>query len=382
MAGDVSDLLWRLPGPAAFVDEIVDDVRQGVSVVLCLPEYAAPGLREAVGEKVRAREICKQATVDQAAMEAGIPPPQVLRQAIHGPSAEKGDGARELATDRSLRDWLIWVEGVGQSQWPAWKRFLEEFEAASRAASDCNGLRVVVVARGSLANSPPRAEVRLAVRKWQGVVEPLDMLLLVYWLMRDADASPLRRRLQISLIAELAGTDPLLAETLCRCDLPALINPLDALRGFAQRRSWGAPLPTDRSELWAGGMADMIHGRQFRHSAALAVSQGHDHDELDRRIWRAQIQVLFPFVEEQRASLVKDLTTADCLRLPWVTPFGRIEDPLDLEINHLCRMVSHVKRVPPAKRELIRVLVEVRNSLAHLEKVPEELLLRLAPADV
>ena len=43
---------WRLPGPATFVSWIADDLRDGKSVVVRLPEYAPGMLAEAVRDEL------------------------------------------------------------------------------------------------------------------------------------------------------------------------------------------------------------------------------------------------------------------------------------------------------------------------------------------
>ena len=36
---------WELPGPLSFATEVVDDLRQGKNVIVCLPAHTPDGLR-------------------------------------------------------------------------------------------------------------------------------------------------------------------------------------------------------------------------------------------------------------------------------------------------------------------------------------------------
>lgn len=183
-------------------------------------------------------------------------------------------------------------------------------------------------------------------------------------LVRESNGAPLYRRLRMHLVAELGGSDPVLAGELAVAPLP---DPASRLRAFADQRRWPARLPA--AGLWELGMKDLSEGRRFLHSAAVA-RVGRD-DEVRRRIWRAQVSVLFPFIEECRADLVAKLDGQ--LRVPLETPFGVIDDKRDLEIGQIGYQLARAN-VPDELRRLVGRLTAMRHALAHLEMVGPEYL--------
>lgn len=369
----VDEVIWQLPGPEAFLEGVISDLRQGCSVIMCLPEHAAPGLLNAVDRRVREMDLCHIVEVALSDSTPAETPLSAIRRALDGPSrASTGDEARELAGDPACRGKLFWVDGLTEASWQCWLPFLEQYALVARAAWEVRLPRVVAVLRGRLAIKPPRGDVGLAVRTWRGIVGALDVLVLVTRLMPDDGAPSLDRRLRIWIAAELASADPVLAAHLCRCELRELLNPLKTLTGFAEERRW-TRLPESSDERWAAGMADRIDGIHVIHSAALVLNGRRD--ELERRIWRAQVAILFPLIEEQRARLLRSLDRH--LQVPFHTPYGRIDSKHDLEITHIRAQLMR-SDAPIDEKRLADNLVRIRNALAHLKIVDESLLSELA----
>jgi hypothetical protein len=112
---------------------------------------------------------------------------------------------------------------------------------------------------------------------------------------------------------------------------------------------------------------DDVDGTSVVHAAGVALAK--DVAAIRRRLWRAELGIIFPFIEEQRVRLVERLRRYLCL--PFETPFGRIDDPNDLEIGHLLWMARR-NRAPHQTLRLLERLVRMRHALAHIEPVPYE----------
>ncbi len=54
---------WALPGPSAFIDELIASLRAGLNLVIALPRHAPPGLSDAVGRRAHADEIWRWRTL-------------------------------------------------------------------------------------------------------------------------------------------------------------------------------------------------------------------------------------------------------------------------------------------------------------------------------
>jgi hypothetical protein len=267
----VDSCWWELPGPRAFVRAVWEDLQAGKNVVLALPATTPPGLRDALAATVRQNELwawrdfpVPEGRKSAADLAEGLhmrfaPPDRV--GALLSPTT--------LAGDSRLTDTLIWVEGITLDCWTVWSDFLIQYQHAcrSRLEPGCGLFCVPLI--GSLARQIPQPDVALSVRRWRGVVGPIDLLL-------DLSLSPgglaiptLHRRLALAVACELAGSDAVLARELIRRDLRQLLEPLDFLRTVALSRNWSEACV--RQPSWEEGLLDSVAGVEEVHSAVLAL---------------------------------------------------------------------------------------------------------------
>ncbi len=141
-----------------------------------------------------------------------------------------------------------------------------------------------------------------------------------------------------------------------------LLNPYDHLGGLAQEWGWDKYYDAGGDPEWAEGMCQRIEQKQIMHSCWCALS---DHFEVRRRIWHAQLRVLYPFLEEQRLVILQRINPKHIL--PFEDLYGnRIYDPEDLEIGHIEHLIR-TKAMNKYSHLLSRIsdLKEIRNLLAH-----------------
>lgn len=210
---------------------------------------------------------------------------------------------------------------------------------------------------------PPIADAALSARRWEGVIARLDMMLYLHERIAGRRLVPLHRRVLLAVLTELAGTDPELAHYLVDRPPASIMEPTHVLKQFALSRGW----TPDRLKQtgWHDGTCDRLDGSCFVHSAAVAVLG--NQAELRRRVWRGQVAVLFPFIEECRIRIIERVRSY--IRLPLETQFGRIERAEDLEVSHL-RQTLRGCHIPSKTWKLLNRIVQMRHSLAHLEPVP------------
>ena len=362
--------MWRdLPGPALFLQGVVQDLRQGRNVVVAMPETAPPGMREALASRVAANDYVTWRTlfVTEDNRDSLEPADLIGRRFASFEAGSQAWTPTRLATAGALAGHIVWVEGIPAREWPTWRRFLSDFEHERRNASPDSLLLCVAlvgVAEKDLLQPGPA----LGIRVWKGVVEPLDVWLHVSKRLHTAGRGRLHARTRASVCASLAGADLNLAVHLASLPLRELVSPAPALTAWAQALGWNDE--TIRSSQWHLGVQDEVEGRPFIHSAALALSG--EYEEVDRRVWRGQVGVLFPFLEEWRNHLTVALR--HLLTLPFYTPFGVIIDPRDLEPGHLLWMARRKGAEEMTLRHLER-LARMRHALAHMEPVePDDLL--------
>ena len=100
----------------------------------------------------------------------------------------------------------------------------------------------------------------------------------------------------------------------------------------------------------------------------IPISADYDTESVENRIWEAQIKLLFPIVERYRTHFVKKYRKHIEKALPIETVFGDlIDDPLDVELGALSRLVNE-KKVPltPKEDNQLDAFKKIRNNLAHL----------------
>lgn len=357
---------WTLPGPASFVEEVEGDLRRGRNVVLSLPLHLPDGIRGAV--QARLRDEWLWTTLPASATE-GKSPLEVLFERCATNAARQGrHSASAFAEQAGEEPRIIWIDALRSASWPAWRRFLVEYEQACRGVPAERRTTLCLVRIGEAATEVISSNVCLVDHRYRGRVTDLDMLLFASFRLSSRGCPPAMRRLLATLIARLAPWDPGLAVALADLPPERVIDPSAALRAFAAERRWDGG-----SISWEAGTVDEVEGRQHVHSAAISLRDARG--EIGRRVWSAQVEVLLPWVEERRRDLIDQLPRA--LRVPFTREDGSvIHDIADLEIGIVCHQLASAAGVRNDQRQLARLLRDVRNSLAHLEPLPAELALR------
>lgn len=344
---------WDLPGPASFLETIEQDLRGQQNVLLVLPRRVPEGFVEALRLRVARNDLWAWRLV---AAPNGGPPLEVLRSMLC-PGASLAN-ARALAEEPHLGGFIVCVAAVDPPRVPAWLAFLREYQQAHR---NCGALGPQLCLHLAAPDVPsPVREPGLGVRTYRDVADALDLRLFAAQLLRASPDRGRRRELRAELLVELAGADPDLARRLATWDWPQLLQPLRGLAAYAQERGWTLARST---ATWEDGTADIVEGRSVAHSAVLALRG--TRDELTRRLWRAELKVLFPFLEEERVRWIRHFQAS--LRPPFPTRTGRVDEPRDLELSHLLYLVRH--HAPPATVARLETLVTMRNALAHSEPI-------------
>lgn len=372
----MSQVWWSLPGPAGFVDYIVEELRRGRSLQLCLPSIGCEGIKAQVGRLVGDIDGLVWESLDLDG-DRGSPVDVLYRLMAPGAPPGTARNAKSLLDESECRGSVVWVDGIAHLAWPAWRAFLADFEAASRGRDLTDRTMLCLALRGWTSADAAASDVCLAVREWRGVVSSVDSWIHAARLNGDRGRSPTQRWLRVATIAQLSMWDPLLAEDLAGLTSAALLSPLERLRDYGRERGWDAQ---SGASGWRDGSEGTWDGRRCAHTAWLAAAG--DEAPVRRRLWKAQAQALMPFLEEQRSELLVSLDAHIRGQLPF-TPKGEsepIKEPHDLELGHIQTLIHDrgVHRQTWSKVDLLR---RIRNSLTHFDLVPADLLFNRALAD-
>lgn len=345
---------WELPGPHRLAHAVLCGLLAGDSIVLRQPEWA-PDLTESLIAALPAHRRCMLISDKLGSPEARLVTELELS------AGQTLDNCAEPHSEP-----VVIVRGVRGERLRSWARMIRRHYHATRD-KPC-AVRLLLVAdalepldREDLGATP--------VIEWRDVMGRLDMHLYSALLWNGRELSLLERELCVVQTREIAGFCPEVAERVAREGPRAAFEPTEILHQIAQERGWGRTLELH----WANGSEDWRDGIQWVHSAAI-VARGAERDLL-RRLWRGQIEVLFPTVELIRAELAtmyQDLLTD----VPDTVRPGCRCDPLDVDVGPLAHRLLSGRGVRSEHRRLARTAAEIRRSIAHRQPVNRATALR------
>jgi hypothetical protein len=352
-------LIFQMPGPAAFIDTLEQDLRAGRNILLLLPSTPFLAIRDVLSRRVSENGLWDWQSIDLSNFDDGMNPLEVIKRRM---SKLDIHDIASLIQHIDLQGKVFWVEGIKPQHLKSWKSFLAAYEHMCRNSGGDHPLFCVAV--WGIDESPTASIGPACVyRQWRGILNHLDMELLIAHIVRNQSMHPLETRLTISLCAELAGTDFSLASQLAECTIPTLFDVEPVLRQFAKQKGW--TLEGIDNPAWRSGQIDEVDGKDVIHSAYLALRG--EHKELQRRLWRAEVRVLFPFIEEQRVLFTDKLQDLLRPRMPIELALTRVDDYRDLEIGPILWLTK--SKLDGATLRLLTALKDMRIALAHLQPI-------------
>jgi hypothetical protein len=316
----MSDLLWHLPGPRLFLQRTIEYLRDGCSLLIETErdsDAASPSLAEQI-----AAELARIGAAVCAMAANGNKEPRFAL-------VQNGLLENELATDAEICDSLgshrIIVDNRQQAQCP-WVALTRRLRHLIRQRPAHERPTFVVVCQPQPANAGPRNDVSLKTLNWDNALTHSDMLALADALRSVREGQPdIIRKLLVHVAAHLCGND------------------IERLEELSRKNS---------AEL-------------------LQVSREDTRDLL----WRAQIEALFPWIEERRVELLPDVRYF----LPEKHE-GVSRDDLEIgQLAHLCSQNGSKGRPPVFVLRKIYALQALRNKLAHRKPVSEKEILNCSP---
>ena len=360
----MNDPWWDLPGPTAFVARLVSDLTDGKNVILRLPTHPPVGLPNALRRRLAREELFEWRSLTVDAESASAPAEWLVRKIAPHEFNGRAITERTLAESRGLSGHVVWVDRMDPGCWGRWLPMLERYAHACQLRPETERMCLIVPLVGAVAARPAGSAVTLVEHEWRGRADRLDASLYASLLTQDFRGSYWARRLRVSVLTELAGPDVHAAKRLAGVsqrlsEVTRLDRLTDHLLSFGQERGWAG-----RPAAWDEGSLDTFEGGEFVHSAHLAANGAER--EIRRRLWRAEVSVLFPLIEEHRVALLP--------QLPWLS--RECDDAAGLEIGEIRHLLSS-RRWPVGDRVFNQVqgLWRMRNELAHLRPVdPSEYL--------
>ena len=262
---------WELPGPSSFITCAVERVRAAGIHAIITPPHCPDGLGAALMDKLGIFDL---PTIDA---RSSAPPLQALSQAFE----IQLKSARTLALEPQAEGRAALVAGLDAATTPRWETTLRAYLAGCHARPRFGAL--VIIAAAPDCQSVLRG-MGVTCQPWRNAIGFRDALL---WALRDqALKDPLLGRLAAETAVSLAGWE-----------LEELSRQMYRMRNA--KMIFEAPSSNEQAEAsWAQGGIDDFDGVPFRRLASASAA------EIKRRLWRAQVTVLFGWLEGLRSEFV------------------------------------------------------------------------------
>ena len=208
--------VWaRLPGPADFLDTILEDLTDRVTVLVGLPdEIPASELAIEIADAVKYTSLGQWHTVRSSEARGSVPSESLARRF----DAENATGA------------VLWVDAAATDEGAAaWAWHAHRF-------GDISDMPRLCIVMGEACAKAHGEEKRLRRRLWRDFVTSLDSRALVARTSRRAGRRDLHIALKSALVAEIAGDDLTCADRLSRDPLGRILES----RAHARECIWAA----------------------------------------------------------------------------------------------------------------------------------------------
>lgn len=268
------------------------------------------------------------------------------REVRNGYRERSGKSIQEYLKEKAvLKNRIIWVKGLTGKQAEAWVKFCKEFGPESPE----KGLFVLEI-HGAYSKAENRT---IRTIRFLNFVTSYDVQLFNSFILDGKKGLSAEWKKYISTAAaSLCDTDAEISEMLLQVDnlkSASLLDEIDRIAAYPHNSA-------------RGGDSDSTH--------VLAYSRNGNRSELEHRLWKAQIQALFPIIELERISLIENYRESlkEALSSHYVEQYkAQVVDPTDVELGTFCYLltVGYIDIYDSSIRDRIFFLHECRNLLAH-----------------
>lgn len=392
MAESSAELWWNeVTGPSQMVRNAADELRRGRSVLLRAPaDLPWPDqMRASMETEVRADadeiliDYVDWREADPGNMRDGVDIGVYLLDRYAKPQVRDGyrRSSRQSVQDYTVkngvfRNRVVWVTGLDAETSKAWSSYCRDYRPEA-----ADGGVFVLECMEEDAEQASRDSHGLSLFVYDEHAGYHDVLLFTNQICAPLRA-PLEWKQYLAAVAtELCGRDAELADTLLQYlfETDFRSDPIAALEELS-----GAAWCTDR---FLGADLDPSH--------PFALLEAGRRPELEMRVWRAQVQILFPMVEYEHVAFVRRFFEKIKAALregyvdrkhglhgtQYITKLGeRVTDPYDVEIGTLYLMnklrsaqdesMFLLYLYEGTDRDRLALLRDVRNQLAHVNVCP------------
>lgn len=351
---------YELPGPSAFLDGIEADIQEeGGSVILNMGRLAPPGWREELNRRMGSDWRWTPVDANESSPLAGLTKGVQSRNNVI-------DSVESIYNLEGIEQRIFIIEPSDEAVANTWMEFLPKFADITRQQPRLSRCSIVL----SISSGPLKLmadNVMVKPYSFKGIVTPIDMLIYAYQHIPETPGNGVLRNLRAQLSMELSLWDFDLCKELAPLSAAALIEPDSILKRYAEKVGFQEMVSEeDNDRLIEAGARGLFEGEERFHSAMLVL--GNDPKGIKQRVWRAQLRVLYPFVEEHRQKIITKY--ARLIKLPHTRKDGiKISSLQEMEIGDIKVNLYSNLQFHKKLKNFVRNLWIIRKDLAHLNVV-------------
>lgn len=365
---------FSTPGPQAFIESLSEDFRQGCSIFLQAPTRLHDDILSALETVSESDSVLRWLPLEVASEKPDVQLSKLLGIPLSG---DNNDWIPGLYRSDTFKSAIIVLRLILPEKWDSWTAFLSDFAHFNQGVPSLVRSVFLVVTSAGPRPILKREELLLKCRLYNGVADPWDMMIYSYYLMKGREIEPQKKQLLATLCTELSLWDHHLCEFLVKQSVENLLRPYSLLSEYAGELGWGKKdQEPEIEEKWREGICLEFCRANEKHSSFLSLNG--DLAQIDHRLWKAQISVVYPHLERQRRSILKKYSYL--LSVPHSDPSGAtITDLEDLDFGHINHQIRSNPQIDPAFKRKIDALWRARNHLAHMEPLAPSLFPLIMP---
>jgi hypothetical protein len=364
-------MIELLPGFRITADRVRGQLEDGVSVLVTRGEVSDDRIAESIVHLMGLEHssVFLREEIEPQGGASGVA--KYIASLLDDSDSPRGFSVGGILESGLLEYRTIVADSFDLGSAKAWIDFMEEFGQLgpridpSRRPVFLVSLPFEVLLQFSL----PRATNIMRVLDWRSVFSEADATVAAMHLIAESSGTAIERALKSSVISAIAGVDFGLAQFLGEYGIESFDEMYRLIDQHRQRNMDDYPYLSGNSLSQAEQGGYRLNDGSFaRHIYAYGAAS-EIQKEIDRRLWHAEIKVLFPFLEAKRRKLIEENHAR--FSVPHLRPGGETVDNVgDLEFGDMAHQLRQ-RRVGYFDRtiEQVEFLRETRNRLAHFRPV-------------
>lgn len=358
MNNDWSEFWWNnITGAHLFISKIVEALTENNTVIIDIPVDLPwrHQMRSSAEDEFRKLSGISDTIIEVIDATDDVPnnvAPGSFLLDHFAPNKEVRNGYRErskrsiqeyILENTVLKNRIIWVKGMLNSQVADWLSFCRNYNSENEE----NGLFVLEIQGGIHKHESNMHSIRLL-----DYISNYDVQLFSSFIVEDKSSlSNAWKRYLSTAAAIICDIDAEIASQLLEIIKPKKQSPLDIIAEIA---------------LWD---EYSIRGKDDKSSHIFMHCRNSNNKELEHRLWKAQVQVLFPLIEMERIKIIESYyhELQSTIEQKHIEQFGeKITKPIQLELGTLCFIINRYSCIRDKEaQERISFLHKCRNHIAH-----------------